>query len=111
MKKSFIAMFFVMTAGFVHAQNTAAEQLAENIARKMKDSLSLTEQEKNHVYGINLLLSNQKTAVRQQYSAPDSLRYHLQRVENSRDSLYREILNEEKFLLYRQKKRNLINNN
>ena len=88
-----------------------AEQVAEKIARKMKDSLGLTEQQKELIYGINVTIHNLKAAVWQRYNQRDSVRVHLQMIENRRDSLYRRVLTEEKFGLYRLKKRYLVNNN
>jgi hypothetical protein len=90
---------------------TPAEQLAVKIAQKMKDSLSLTELQKSQLYEINIQLNNSKSAARQQYTGSDSLGIKIQKIENTRDSLYSQILTEPQFLLYRQKKRNLVNNN
>lgn len=92
------------------AQNNQATLLADKIAQKMKDSLSLTAQQKSLLYQINMDLHQLKVAMRQQYSSPDSLQVKLQKIENRRDSLYRPVLTEEQFLLYRQKKYNLVNN-
>lgn len=112
MKK--IVLLLMMVSFFsteLNAQQTPATQLANRIANKMKDTLNLTGNQRNQIYLFNMLLHNQKTAVRQQYSNPDSVRVHLQRVENKRDSLYHTILSENKYLLYKQKKRNLITGN
>ena len=103
-------LVLLVAANNVNAQS-ASEQIADKIAQKMKDSLSLSTQQKTQLYTINIQLSDQKASVRQQYTGTDSLRIKMQRVENSRDSLYRPVLGEEKFILYRQKKRNLVNNN
>jgi hypothetical protein len=105
-----IPIFSMAFAMHVNAQ-TPAEQLAEKIAGKMKDSLSLTETQKRQLYNINLQISSNKLAVRQQFSSPDSLRIMTQQAENMRDSLYRQVLTEQQFTTYRQKKRNLVNNN
>ena len=104
-------LFFVFAAMSVAGQQNSAHQLAQKMAQKMKDSLSLTDAQKNQLYNINMQLHNQKMNIRQQYKAGDSLGYYLQRVENTRDSLYHQVLSGEKYLLYRQKKTRLINNN
>lgn len=93
------------------AGQSGAEQLATRIAKKMKDSLSLTASQQTQIYTINMQLHQQKQQVFTRYQASDSLRIHLQRIENSRDTLYSSVLSPDKYLLYRQKKRNLISNN
>lgn len=87
---------------------TPAEQLANNLADRFKDSLALTSQQRGLLYDVNISLHNQKQAVRAQYQQPDSLRFHFQRIENTRDSLYRPIIGEEKYILYKEKKRFLL---
>lgn len=97
---------------YTNAQSNPAEQLAQNIATKMKDTLDLTVQQKDSIYTVNMYLHNQKVLVRQQYAGNDSLiRLHTQLVENTRDSLYHPFLSEPKYLLYLEKKRNLVRNN
>jgi len=107
-------LIICLLSGFsvnVKAQNTVATQLAEKIAQKMKDSLLLSESQKEQLYTINLQLSDRKSAVRQQYATSDSLGIKIQLVEKTRDSLYKAVLTEQQFILYRQKKKNLVNNN
>lgn len=107
-----IKMLFllVLLAGKLHAQ-TPAEQLSLKIAQKMKDTLSLTEQQKNQLYATNMAIHHQKMLVRQQHTITDSIRVRTQKIENTRDSLYRPILTEPKYQLYLQKKKQLISNN
>ncbi|MBS1578290.1 MAG: hypothetical protein JST29_01465 [Bacteroidetes bacterium] len=95
----------------VNAQTTPAEQLANKIAQRMKDTLSLSDAQKTQLYNINMQLHQQKMNVRQQYQGSDYLTYNIQRVENTRDSLYRTVLADDKYLLYKQKKRTLVSNN
>jgi hypothetical protein len=107
-----ILLFMCLGAGYIlKAQQTPAENLANHIAQKMKDSLALSEVQKNQIYTLNMQLSNLKTAARQQYTGTDSLGRGLQRIENTRDSLYSTVLTEQQMLLYRQKKRNLVSKN
>lgn len=98
--------------GSAFAQQSPAEEIAEKIAKKMKDSLQLTTVIQNQLYNVNLQLHGQKMTVRQQYAAsPDTLTMMTQRIENTRDSLYRTVLQDDsKYLLYKQKKGNLISN-
>jgi hypothetical protein len=87
------------------------EMIAGKIAQKMKDTLILTSGQKDQIYTVNMQLAIAKNNVRQQYSNMDSIRVRIQRLENSRDSLYHPVLTENQFLLYQQNKRNLVNNN
>jgi hypothetical protein len=107
-----IAGIILISFNKTHAQTSApAVELAQKIAKKMKDSLNLNGNQRSQVYAINLQLHNQKQLIRQQNSNPDSLSRKIQRVEKMRDSLYRPVLGEPKYQLYLQKKRNLVNNN
>jgi hypothetical protein len=111
MKK--IAIFVIITLASLigYTQSNPAQIVANKIAQKMKDSLSLTTIEREQVYQINLQLHNQKMLIRQQHINQDSVRIYTQRIEQTRDSLYRIILNEEKYLLYIGKKKNIVSNN
>ncbi|HEX2847225.1 MAG TPA: hypothetical protein VHN59_11800 [Chitinophagaceae bacterium] len=113
MKKICLSLLVLSFWGFEHvsAQSSIQTALAERIAGRLKDSLSLTIVQKDSIYAINMLIANQKNALRSVYQDLDELQFHTQRVEHTRDSLYRPILGEEKYLLYRQKKNNLVNNN
>jgi hypothetical protein len=87
-------------------------QLANKLAKKMKDTLDLSSQQRQQIKTINLQLHNQKMALRNQYTGQDSvLRVKTQQVENTRDSLYKPILGTQKYTLYRQKKINLLRMN
>lgn len=95
---------------FSNAQTGPAAELAAKIADRMKDTLLLTTVQRDSVYQINLSLHEQKMAVRSQQSDSETMRQRFQEIENTRDGRYRTVLGEEKFLLYKQKKRNLISN-
>jgi hypothetical protein len=90
------------------SQPSPAETLSNRIADKMKDTLDLTLQQRNHVFAINMQLHQQKQAARQQFTNGDALQVAVQQIERTRDSLYQAVLSNEKYLLYRQKKRTLI---
>lgn len=109
--KKVIVMAFLLVPFFLKAQNNPATQLAAHIANKMKDTLNLTQQQRNKVYDINMLLYNLKTAARQQHTNPDSVRYYVQKIENRRDTLYHGILPGPKYIIYKQKKRSLVTSN
>lgn len=112
MRLLLLSIFITVAAIPAMAQTGGSDTLVSGrIAQKMKDTLSLSAQQKDSIYAVNMHLAGQKGIVRQQYSNSDSLQYYIQRVERSRDSLYRGVIGEEKYLLYKSKKRNLVNNN
>ena len=113
MKQLILTLIICTITGTVaNAQAGGAETLSLKIAQKMKDSLSLSPVQKDQVYTINLDLHTRKSGVWQQFAGSDSLiRVHVQRIENTRDSLYRTVLTEPQFILYKEKKRRLVNNN
>lgn len=95
--------------GQVNNGNSVAENLAKKIADKMKDTLALTEQQRNSIFEINMQIHNRKMEKRKQYANDPLMGNQLQRVENTRDSLYRNVLPEDKFILYKKKKPNMMN--
>ena len=105
----YIILVFALFFSVESISQSPAEQVASKVADKLKDSLNLSSEQRSQLYDANLSMSNQKMALRSQYNQPDSLRFYFQKIENTRDSLYRPILGEEKFLLYKEKKGNLIN--
>lgn len=111
MRPIYLLSIMILCARSAQAQDQGAEAISLKIAQKMKDSLSLTATQKDSLYNINLLLHSRKAAAWQQYADSDSLQIVIQRIENTRDSLYRPILTSSQFDVYRVKKRNLVNNN
>ncbi|HYF33138.1 MAG TPA: hypothetical protein VD993_18565 [Chitinophagaceae bacterium] len=109
--RALMFFFLFVIAVTAKAQSSPATLVADKIAQKMKDSLNLNDVQKLLIYQINLQLHEAKMLKRQLYAGTDSLGIHVQRVENTRDSLYRTVLNEEKYLLYKEKKRVLVSNN
>lgn len=106
-----ILIMLVLFTGFIAKAQSPAEAYSLKISLRMKDSLALTNTQRLQIYDRNMQLESQKKSVWQQYSNRDSVRVHLQRIENTRDSLYHVILPENKYLLYKEKKRWLLNNN
>lgn len=105
-----VSFSLLFLSASLKAQSAAdnAHRISDHIANKMKDTLLLTSQQKDSLYAINTLLHLKKNNIWQQYAASDSLRWHLRKVENTRDSLYKRILTISQFSLYQQKKGNLI---
>ena len=90
---------------FSKAQSIQSQ--ANLVAHKMKDSLSLSNIQKDSIYKITVQLLSKKivtkdamgnTVIRNVYT------------ESQRDDLYRNVLTEEQYALYQQKKQHLINN-
>jgi len=106
-----IGFLLAMGIAFYAGAQSPAADLSNRIARRMKDTLQLSDSQKNAIYAINMQLHAQKMSARQQYSAGDSLQYHIQRIENTRDALYGTVLSPEKYLLYLEKKKNLVSSN
>jgi hypothetical protein len=110
-KRSFIVGLLLLTFSLANSQQTLREQFARKISQKMKDSLNLSEEQEKKVYTINMQLHDKKREARDKYKNPVELGPQLQRIENTRDGLYETVLNKKQYILYKQKKRNLINNN
>jgi hypothetical protein len=116
MRNQFVSS--LLLSGFLFGQHGQTQTttvqsnlVAQKIAKKMKDTLGLSSQQRSQVFQINMNLNDQKHRVRQQIIIQDSLCARIQGIENKRDTLYFPILGTEKYLLYQQKKRNLVNNN
>lgn len=94
----------------LNAQSDISSQLSARIADRLKDTLTLTTVQRDSIYQVNQKLALQKATVRQTVTG-DSLRVRIQKIENTRDSLYKPILGDEKYLRYKSKKVTLLNNN
>ena len=111
MKKNILIVGLCCLGSCLYAQtHTPAQLLASKIANKMADSLSLNDGQKQGIFDLNISLYTQKQTVWSHYSNRDSLRVNLQKIEDTRDSLYHTILNDSQYQLYIQKKINIINN-
>lgn len=111
MLKTFFSFMFIM-AFSVTCIAQSQDSVSLKIANKMKAALQLDAAQYNGIYDINRQLTSLKAAARQQHgNQPDVLQTKFQQIENTRDSLYRPVLGEQTYLLYREKKRELVNNN
>lgn len=84
--------------------------LANRMADKLRDSLSLSSTQRDQLFSINIELHNRKMAARSGSQNRDSIGILFQQIENKRDSFYGTVLLEPQFLVYKQKKRYLISN-
>lgn len=109
----FIASIILVQTSMAQTNNQSslAENVSERIADKMRDTLGLTPQLRNKIFAINMQLHQQKQAARQQYTNRDALQVFIQNIERTRDSLYQAVLPNDKYMLYKQKKKELIRAN
>ncbi|HEY8687690.1 MAG TPA: hypothetical protein VIM07_00530 [Chitinophagaceae bacterium] len=111
MKIIIIALTLTFFADFAFCQSDPPHQLANKIAQKMKDSLSLSGAQKELIKNINLDLSEQKKQARGHSKDLNIARKDMQRIENKRDSMYKTVLTKGQYILYYNKKANLVTNN
>lgn len=111
MKQMFISVFLSLFSNYCFSQTSPADVVAYNISVKMKDSLSLTDDQRQQVFQINLQINQQKSSIWRTYNNSDSMQLKLQLIENTRDSLYVPILNNYQYELYLLKKKNLVRAN
>ena len=113
MKK--IALIIIICVAFSPAYSqvdSIALSLATRIANRLMDSLDLTENERDKILNANIELHKKKVKVRSDYSDAGELKYFIQQIENSRDSLYKLIIEpDEKFQAYLSRKRLLLQSN
>ena len=110
MKKLVVLITVLFSSlSFLHAQEqTPAALLAHGIADRMKDSLSLSNQQRAKVFAINMELHSQKMDARKRSQYRAVVGKELQKIEGTRDGLYKTVLTQEQYELYIQKKRNLV---
>lgn len=108
MKKIWVLLLVIVISAQAKSQTTA-EQMSSRIASRMKDSLNLTETQREQIYAINMQIASQKQGAREASTDREKIGKQLQQIENTRDGLYAPVLGEEKYLLYRKKKDELLN--
>ena len=112
MKYAIAILITLVMFNYQSKAQSNAEKYSAKVALRMKDSLSISAEQRIQIYNINMHIHEQKSNVWQQYSGSDSLiRIKLQEVENSRDSVYQPVLSVNQFGLYLQKKKVLLSNN
>ena len=104
-----ITVVLIFFAAFrTSAQST--RDISRHVADKMKDSLNLSQVQRDSILSKNQQLQAMKIAARQNASA-ETMQAQLQNIEKMRDSLYRPVLTQYQFELYKEKKRALISAN
>ena len=110
MRLFILMLLFSFYGNQSYGQHIPSEIVANKIAQKMKDSLSLTEEQRIALVTINMQINQSKAAVWQQYSTDSLIQVNLQLIENTRDSLYLPVLTTQQHQLYLFKKRTLLKN-
>jgi uncharacterized coiled-coil protein SlyX len=106
--KSFILSILLLFIVFAsHSQNTK-NAASKRIADSMSDSLKLSVGQEKKIYEVNLLLSDKKDSVRKLSLDVNQLQRRMQAIENTRDSLYRIVLNSGQYDKYLRLKGSLI---
>lgn len=95
---------------FSYSQGNPSVLLAQRIATRMKDTLSLTAFQTQQVYNVNLNLNIKKMQARNISTNRVIVGQAIQAVEKTRDSLYRIGLTLPQYQLYLQKKKNIVKN-
>src|SRR5882724_535162 len=106
-----VPMFFISLSCLSQSDvSSPSERLAAKQADRLRDSLGLTDNQRQKVYDANISLHNSKSAAWTRYANDRGrLQTELQTIENRRDSLYGIIFGSgDKFLLYKSKKGNII---
>lgn len=104
----FLIISFLVITSTAKSQQNMGQRIAAAVAQKMADSLGLTGSQKQQVYNINMQLLGQKTSARAQHPSNNELETQIQNIENGRDSLYKAVVGNEKFTLYKRNKIALI---
>jgi len=107
----FLSWILIFMCPVKAQNNNISTQMAERIAQRMADSLQLSDSQKAQIYAINIDIYQQKALLRQNTSRQDTLTPYIQQIENKRNVLYKAVLSQDKYLLYKQNKRNLIRGN
>jgi hypothetical protein len=111
MKQFLFALFSLFFISTIQAQNVPGNQLSHHIADKMKDTLDLSNQQRAEVFQINKDLTDKKDKARKKSNDRAIVGPDIQGVERTRDSLYKEVLTVPQYILYLEKKRNLVTAN
>lgn len=112
MKKRVTIISILILISFLSFSQTA-QDLAQKQAKKMKDSVGVTESVMQQIYAVNMQIHTRKQEARIAYAnSPVLMQEKIQFYERQRDSLYKVALaSEEKYILYKQKKNNILRAN
>jgi hypothetical protein len=106
--KTLIIIALLLSVGYVSAQTTSEQLLAQKIADKMKLELNLNHAQRDSILHINLQLSGEKKNAWAEHK-DTRLAQELQRIEKKRDSLYRAVFtSDSQYQMYKQKKFRIV---
>jgi Spy/CpxP family protein refolding chaperone len=108
-----LVILFIATNHIAKAQDTTSPGMktAQHIAEKMAQELGLTPPQKVKIADINRTLVRKKMEAMGRTQDKGSIGPDIQKIENSRDSLYQQVMTDEQFLIYKDRKSALINRN
>jgi len=107
MKNILILLLFIVPLSSMAQTNQ--EKSSKYLAERLRDSLTLTEKEYQELFKINLILEEQKKNARSMNEVILIKTKKVQKIENSRDSLYAIILNQKQLEIYKLRKNSLLN--
>jgi hypothetical protein len=107
---SFITTVLLLSVAVRGQTAGPAQQLAQKLAKRMQDTLQLSDKQYQQIYLLNMDLANRKQQARQQNPGQaEYLQTLFQQIENQRDSLYKAVIaSSEKYQLYKNKKLNIL---
>lgn len=106
----FFLLLIVLSANsYGQADTLKVDASSLRLASRMKDSIGLTNTAELRILGINETLFREKQEVWKKNTSIDSITLAIQRIENKRDALYKEVLEPAEYLLYLRKKRQILN--
>ncbi|WP_291914523.1 hypothetical protein [Chitinophaga sp. CB10] len=105
------AVFFIAFALALLSSDAVVAQTAHDagICKRMQDSLHIDEMQLNNIMKINMEITRKKQQARLDNKDEIKLRMKIQTVENTRDSLFSNVLTVEQFRIYKAKKGYFLN--
>lgn len=110
--KKYIFCFVSIVSCLAAFSQKQWSETADSLANRMKDNanrmLSLDNTERQMILDINKLISEQKQSAWSEIKEFTKLTETIQRIEFQRDSLYRNVLTDDKFKRYLKSKSQII---
>ena len=103
-----VLLFFYGYSQAQQAPDSVLRKRADAAAMRMRDSLALNNAEFTRIQVVNFQLIKQKTTQMNRAESHEVKRQKIQRIENTRDSLYQKILPASKYERYLRLKHLLI---
>lgn len=108
MNKLIISVSVLLATTFQAKSQDIDSVVAKTFANKLRDSLALTQSQTDSIYQISKALRIEKRDVWAQYKNSKDLNQRMLQEDEKRDSLFRNVLGDEKFTLYFQKRRQFL---